>query len=78
MYTSNTATKGDPMTYSSRLKECENLTGIARKMAEIAEREIGRVVESNTFNEPSFSTTPQFEALEREFKANLVRLLSPP
>ncbi len=76
MYTSNTATKGDPMTYLNRLNECENLTKIARKMATIAEREIGRVVDSNTFNEPSFSDDPQFAALEREFQANLVRLLS--
>lgn len=76
MYTSNTATKGDPMTYLNRFKVCESLTKIAGKMATIAEREIGRVVESNTFNKPSFSDEPQFEALEQEFQDNLVRLLS--
>jgi len=74
-YTSNTATKGSPMTYLNRLKESENLTKIARDMATIAKREIGRVVEGNTLDEPSFSDDPQFAALEQEFQANLVRLL---
>jgi hypothetical protein len=75
-YTSNAATKCSPMTYLNRLTECENLTKIAREMATIARREIGRVVDGNTADKQSFSDDLKFAALEQEFQANLVRLQS--
>ena len=64
MYTTNTASKGLPMTYIQRRAECEKLLEIAKK--------IKSIVTSKT----SFQDDPAFETLENEYKEKLLCLRS--
>lgn len=59
MYTTNTATRDIPTTYTTLRSECEGLLEIAKELEVFA------------YDNPAFSSDPKFDRLKAQFREKL-------